>query len=292
VQLACWTPLYLDVQAVLRVQQPDVVVALGARELAQRHAERTPETGGACGSVPWQSMKKPQSLLRCMRSMMPQVVLLAVDVPALPVLDRLDACLLERTDAPVRGRVGHDAMRACLAALEPGRFAVAQRSTVEALLYALLLRHAARHVGLQALTGARIRIAVLGIVLLPVDVAAGGVLRGIDRAASASLSEPSRSARFQALDVRLLALSARSHDAQSAALQALLDALLLVHVTLLRIGCRPRGQRLPRLQVAMAIATARFMRFTGLSLARVGSVAGMATVPRLVESRTLRGVPG
>jgi hypothetical protein len=97
-----------------------------------------------------------------------------------------------------------------------------------------LLVDIALHVRLHPLRRGGIRIAGLGIVLFPVDVAADAVLlareaRLFGRGELAVTQGP----RLLTLHGRLLALEARGFTGgELAGLQALLDALLLIDVTL------------------------------------------------------------
>src|SRR5262245_13715709 len=176
-----------------------------------------------------------------------RVVLLAVDAPALGVLRVLDAALLVRADVAVASGAGLLRVVARLAALEVADLAVRERPVLDALLDPLLLVDVPLHVGLHPLRGRRVRVADLRVVLLAVDVAAHLVLRAVD--ASALLGRELavlQCTRFHLLDARLLALEPRGFArVQLPGLQALLDALLLVHVTLhFRAGgLRERGGR-------------------------------------------------
>src|SRR2546421_373233 len=184
------------------------------------------------------------ALRPCYRSALLGVVLLALEAAALLVLVFLDAPLLLRAHLAVGARASLHRAVVRLAALEARRFAVGELARAHALLDAPLLVHVALHVGLHALRRGRIGIAGLRIVLLAVDVAAHLVLlarkAGFFRRRQFSVLERPR---LVALDFRFLALKARRFArVELSGLQALLDALLLVHVAPGQINGYPPAQ--------------------------------------------------
>src|SRR5882672_7222467 len=160
------------------------------------------------------------------------VVLLLVDVLALLVLGLLDALLLVRTHVAVRAGARFGAVGPRLAVLELADFAVRELARLHALLDALLLVDVALHVGLHALRRRRVGIALRGVVLELVDIAALLVLRALD----ASLFLRAQVAvllgvGLHPVDARLIRLELRSFaGVERPVLQALLAALLLVDV--------------------------------------------------------------
>ena len=171
-----------------------------------------------------------------------RVVLLAIDVLALVVIGPLHTRLLVGSDMAVAAGVGFGLGHLGLAVLELGHLAVGQRAVLHAALDALLLVDVALHIGLHALGGVRLRIAGHAVVLGGIDVAADLVLRGIEfgllgRRHLAVLQR----LRLQLVDARFLALQRRGFArVERAALQPLLDALLLVDVALHRVRSRLR----------------------------------------------------
>jgi hypothetical protein len=159
-------------------------------------------------------------------------VFFRVDVRALPVFGRLDAGLLHRPDMAVRAGAGFFGGDVRLAALELRHFGVLELTGLHALFDARLLIHVALHVGLHPLRRCGIRIADLRVVLLTVDVGADRVLRFREarllgrrhRAVLERILLHRFHSLFLVLELRGLVCG------QLAALQAPLDALLLVDV--------------------------------------------------------------
>mmetsp|Transcript_46808 Transcript_46808/g.110152 ORF Transcript_46808/g.110152 Transcript_46808/m.110152 type:complete len:282 (+) Transcript_46808:940-1785(+) len=142
--------------------------------------------------------------------------------------------LFTRTDMTIGGSARLGAVDMGLAGFEAAGFTLGQRAGLQAVLDAFFLVDVALHIGLHALAGGRQRVAVDAVVLGRLDVAAGLVLRGAQLAAftGAELAVL-QVLGLQLVDLGLVALQQASFARRDlAALQAVLDALLLVHVAL------------------------------------------------------------
>ena len=162
------------------------------------------------------------------------IMLLAPDRLALAILGLLDAALLESANVAVCSGTALHAVDGGFAMFHPPGLARRQFAAANALRDALLLVDVARDVCLHALRGGGVRVSPLHVVLLPIDVATQAILRLID-VAGFVLRDAAIAQRpgFHVLDAGLtLFESGGFAGAQLPALQALLDALLLVDVAL------------------------------------------------------------
>src|SRR4051812_30494530 len=176
----------------------------------------------------------PQTRLAGDELLLLRVVLLAVDAGALAVFLLLHALLLAGADVAVGPGAGFGMRIARLAGLQPRRLARGERARLRALLDARLLVDVALDIRLHALRGSGARVAGLRVVLLAVDVAAHIVLLARQpRLLCGTQLAVAHGARLVALDFGFFALEAcRLARIEAARLQALLDAILLVHIAL------------------------------------------------------------